>query len=826
MNQIQQLSNNRSIMLIFFSIFLMINIELIQTISMKPEQYRRLIMNRCYNRTEYHQPLILGQTKPIGMSIDYFVRLTEKLEQNYPELDMKQIVTMILKRFHYDGIRNLDHEEYTFHQIRYQQMQQENDLNRRLMNEMLFQEKLVEVDNSLPVFDENIFNENEKCAMFFMISHTVNRTAVDNYGNQIVKEFGVVSLMNDDNMAISLNYVLLGIAAALYDLPILRFESQRDQLEIDPLYAVTLSDKLAISSLESIENYDSMFGSQGHWNSTYCQSEYQIIDRNNRHVATMSEINGGIDGWLIGNKLSTEHGRQLRQLKLSQIIDRYYSHDGLTIDCGICKVDLFPEIFIDNLYQTARGYSFYWNRKFLHENLEYERIDGFIHTMIQPFQQFIIKSNRLKNAECSRISQHRKIDIQIETKSDLYIMIDNNAHEYSKYHLESITKLLIKLKSLNSLGRITIMVNAQQGYDSEHLSNKSDDFRSSLHLLVYNTTSQQQATCRLAWYNYRETTINSKKTLLFNLVEFFKRDQLINHQQQNNDGHSKNFLWFSLKSNSYEHLIERDRSYYYQYRWNLLYYLNVRIFFLTTYDQHLDDDLSQMIINKGDWFRVDALNYMDDIQVDKIVQRILQTPRPIQIIGDGDGDGNDQCQKSTNETTRIEQKFLLGKKRKQYWVLYPKYFLDSRLIHFKFHSETERLRICLGRYLFPETNYTQCRESTATSNSQNTMSIEFIIAHPCRWNLIETCLPIYITIINKDDMNINQQQQQQQQSLQPCYYLHSNGKFIEDVCQSRQQQIWTLSMDGLKCSENFSRNFLPNFQILIFCLLLIVLMMK
>lgn len=82
-------------------------------------------------------------------------------------------------------------------------------------------------------------------------------------------------------------------------------------------------------------------------------------------------------------------------------------------------------------------------------------------------------------------------------------MIDNNAHEYSKYHLESITKLLIKLKSLNSLGRITIMVNAQQGYDSEHLSNKSDDFRSSLHLLVYNTTSQQQATCRLAWYNYR-----------------------------------------------------------------------------------------------------------------------------------------------------------------------------------------------------------------------------------------------------------------------------------------------------------------------------------
>ena len=218
------------------------------------------------------------------------------------------------------------------------------------------------------------------------------------YGNQVVKEFGIVSLMNDDNLAISLNYVLLGIAAALYDVPLLTFINDRDQLEIDPLYAVTLSDKLAISALESIENYDSMFGSQGHWNSTYCQSEYLITDRNNRHVVTMSEINGGIDGWIIGNKLSSQKGRIFRTLKLSTIIDRYYSHDGLSIDCGICKVDFFPENFIDNLYRTARGYAFYWNRNFLHENFEYERIDGFVRTMTDIFRQFIVKSNTLKHA--------------------------------------------------------------------------------------------------------------------------------------------------------------------------------------------------------------------------------------------------------------------------------------------------------------------------------------------------------------------------------------------------------------------------------------------
>lgn len=155
-------------------------------------------------------------------------------------------------------------------------------------------------------------------------------------------------------------------------------------------------------------------------------------------------------------------------------------------------------------------------------------------------------------------------------------------------------------------------------------------------------------------------------------MKFFERDAITNNNIV--DGHTKNFLWFSLKSNSYERLNERDRAYYYQYRWNLLYNLNIRMFFLSTFDQHFDDDLSIMIINKGDWFRVNAINFMDEITVDKIVQRIMQTPKPMHIVND--------CQ-NENRTEIIERKFLLGKNRKQYWVLYPKYFLNSRLVHFK-----------------------------------------------------------------------------------------------------------------------------------------------
>lgn len=57
-------------------------------------------------------------------------------------------------------------------------MQQENEVFRRQMNEMLFQDRMAKMD-SLPPFSEDIFTENEKCAMYFMMSHTVNKTAVD-----------------------------------------------------------------------------------------------------------------------------------------------------------------------------------------------------------------------------------------------------------------------------------------------------------------------------------------------------------------------------------------------------------------------------------------------------------------------------------------------------------------------------------------------------------------------------------------------------------------------------------------------------------------------
>ena len=79
-------------------------------------------------------------------------------------------------------------------------------------------------------------------------------------------------------------------------------------------------------------------------------------------------------------------------------------------------------------------------------------------------------------------------------------MIDNNVQLYAKFQLEFVTNLLVKLQSVGYLGTVTLLVNALRGYDSDQLSEHPQDLRIPLHLLAYNTSSVQLATCRLAWY--------------------------------------------------------------------------------------------------------------------------------------------------------------------------------------------------------------------------------------------------------------------------------------------------------------------------------------
>lgn len=119
----------------------------------------------------------------------------------------------------------------------------------------------------------------------------------------------------------------------------------------------------------------------------------------------------------------------------------------------------------------------------------------------------------LSRAECFRLSSVTYGDSQCETSSDVFVMVDNNVQQYAKLQLEFVTSLLVKLQSVNYLGTTTVFTNALRGYDSDQVSDRGEDLRIPLHILAYNTTSVQQATCRLAWYHYRKRTEAHKRAL-------------------------------------------------------------------------------------------------------------------------------------------------------------------------------------------------------------------------------------------------------------------------------------------------------------------------
>lgn len=83
-----------------FILGLLILVKLLpgDAISMSPSEYRRLVETRCFNQTALRVPFLLGQNRPVGLSLDYLISLIERIEESRPHLSSKEVLTLILKR--------------------------------------------------------------------------------------------------------------------------------------------------------------------------------------------------------------------------------------------------------------------------------------------------------------------------------------------------------------------------------------------------------------------------------------------------------------------------------------------------------------------------------------------------------------------------------------------------------------------------------------------------------------------------------------------------------------------------------------------------------
>jgi hypothetical protein len=216
----------------------------------------------------------------------------------------------------------------------------------------------------------------------------------------------VASFRNDRTVAIAANRVLLGTAVGLLSPPpksthtliktVANIEIDTilgipDQ-QVDPLLAVTLSDLLGIGgdSGLKIPAGGVMFGAEGNWNSTACQTSYRLTSAGT--VATMAELRGGLDGWHIGRKLPAIL-RQYPTIRLSQILRWYYSPKGLAPDSTVCNrgYGLVGELE-NKIQREAENYIRVWNGVFYENAFPDNQLTGFIGETWRSFYPFLNKA--------------------------------------------------------------------------------------------------------------------------------------------------------------------------------------------------------------------------------------------------------------------------------------------------------------------------------------------------------------------------------------------------------------------------------------------------
>ncbi|KAM0732479.1 hypothetical protein ACS0PU_002021 [Formica fusca] len=103
-------------------------------------------------------------------------------------------------------------------------------------------------------------------------------------------------------------------------------------IKLDNIWLATIAGELAemVVYQGPILNSDMELGATGFWNNTMRPNVYYLNNNNGYFDATRAEIVGDIDGLIIANKMQTWVDN-FNSLRLSQILDMYYSEEGITL---------------------------------------------------------------------------------------------------------------------------------------------------------------------------------------------------------------------------------------------------------------------------------------------------------------------------------------------------------------------------------------------------------------------------------------------------------------------------------------------------------------
>ncbi|GAB0090052.1 uncharacterized protein DMENIID0001_047110 [Sergentomyia squamirostris] len=301
--------------------------------------------------------------------------------------------------------------------------------------------------------------------------------------------------------ALSAGPVITGIAAGLSpqtvttrELLALTRESQRSQQQqqnfnVDNRWASTLSGDLSEVSLRQgpAANRNVGVGASGTFNSTLIPRWYFLRQRDHFEM-TDAEIRGGLDGLILATNV-VEWRSRFNNIKLSQVLDMYYSHRGVFERrfraCN--RNSLFPEVApVAQLQAQTTAFSTVLDRDMqLRVTLTAQGIQTFSNQAVESLSTYIPQS--LNDPSCA-VTANRLNDENIwRTAADLYIFVDTT---WPYMEISGPIAHLLTQLDVHRYGTSYTLMNAVDGSIIVNKTNSMSDLYTLWNLTTHQTHPQ------------------------------------------------------------------------------------------------------------------------------------------------------------------------------------------------------------------------------------------------------------------------------------------------------------------------------------------------
>ncbi|XP_072752616.1 uncharacterized protein [Anoplolepis gracilipes] len=543
------------------------------------------------------------------------------------------------------------------------------------------------------------------------------------------------------------------------------------QLLLDNRWIATLAGDLAeVTLTQGPTNEKFSVGVNGNWNSSSVPRWY-FLNSNEKLQFTTAEIRGDLDGLILANEIESLYSK-IPTLKLSQILDMYYSTRGLhNPSIRACNRKTLFDKLAGNSTLTMQAYSAslvleeYLHKATMDDNV----IERFAMQAVNELSQYI-HSSMNKDPSCQDADTGSFNNV-IQIAIDLTIILD------TMWPFDLIQPIIANILDKIEINRYNSQFTIINGYDSSIIINTTNSI---LNFGYYNIT------------NYRSVHSGFNFAKLFEKLIFSQKKKL--DDERHGLGHAKSNIVLIIPYTS-SVSDNTDKEYCIEQIKKMKEEIPDTVLLILTYGSK--DRWSDFVSSPTtDLFSITAVDNVGETKtITDLISRIKRVPQ--RLINTQCGSDYSAIGSSNSFMDYIEPAMMVS------YRLYPNYFFSSDSNHISTikieGSGSDNLKVCTSRN-FINFNSTEDTSVSCTSINGNSHIITFSCNEA---SMIHLCNPLYLSIIaNSSGTN----------------YQCTDTK----ICRFPYMIKYTISYENLVCASSAHINML-NISVLIISMIYILL---